>query len=75
MSNLTTLVLAGLLVYAGACVFWPLAPCGRCKGSGRLPSWWDGSHARKCPRCKGNSWRTRWGLRAFRAVLAHRARR
>ena len=75
MNNLTTLVLIGLLVYAGACVFWPLAPCGRCKGSGRLPSWWDGSHSRVCPRCKGDSWRTRWGLRAFRALRMHRDRR
>jgi hypothetical protein len=59
------------VAYIGACAFWPDAPCRRCGGSGRLRAP-DGRHARRCPRCKGHPWRTRWGRRAFDALLGSR---
>jgi len=72
VSGLTVLVLIVASAYAGACLFWPLVACWRCKGAGRLSLRWDSRHARICPACKGEKWHARLGLRAFRAVLASR---
>ena len=74
MSGLAVLLLTIALLYAGVCVFWPLAACGRCKGSGRLSPQWDRGHARVCPRCKGKSWRPRAGATMVRALFARRGR-
>jgi len=75
VSGLTVLVLIVASVYAAACLFWPLAACWRCKGVGRLSPTWDSRHARICPACKGEKWRTRWGVRVMRALFGHRDRR
>ena len=69
------LVLIVASAYAGACLFWPLVACWRCKGAGRLSPAWDSRHARICPACKGEKWRTRWGVRAMRGLFGHRDRR
>ena len=74
MNGLTALALIVASVYAGACLFWPLAACWRCKGAGRLSPTWDSRHARICPTCKGEKWHTRWGVRAVRALFGHRDR-
>jgi hypothetical protein len=50
--------------YAVVCRFWPLAKCGKCTGSGKLPSPSGKAH-RRCPRCEGRGDRLRWGARLF----------
>jgi hypothetical protein len=75
VNGLAALVLITSLLYVGVCVFYPLAACGRCKGSGRLSPQWDRGHARVCPRCKGTPWRPRMAARVVRTLFAHRSRR
>ena len=50
--------------YAVVCRFWPLAKCGKCAGSGKLPSPTGKAH-RRCARCEGRGDRLRWGARLF----------
>ena len=74
MNGLTALALIAASVYLATCLFWPLAACWRCKGTGMLTSPWDSRHGRGCPTCGGKKWHTRWGVRAVRALFGHRDR-
>jgi hypothetical protein len=56
-----------LVVYVGACLLWPWASCGRCRGRGKLRSPTRRYH-RSCPRCGGSGRLQRLPLRLFRSL-------
>jgi PHP family Zn ribbon phosphoesterase len=59
--------LGALVLYIGACAFWPFAACRRCSGSGKLRSP-SGKAWRSCPRCGGSGKRVRVGRRIFESL-------